>query len=220
MRIHGLTVSVGYSDMLAVGIERWLTGLESLIVVTDHQDDATAELAIGLGAMVCRTETFYARGAKFNKAGAMQEARGMMPDDGYHLFFDADIVPPHGWAGMLGDLEPGNLYGAPRHRADGIEDVDRPDLPLIANDEPNAGYFQLFHSSDPRGRVPLDEFTHAGCYDSLFWKRWPAQRRKMLNLPLVHIGENDNWFGLGNVADFEAMKSERKRRGGWAHERI
>lgn len=52
MRIHGLTVCVDYADLFAIGIERLMSGLASLTVVTRHGDEETADLAMLHGAAV------------------------------------------------------------------------------------------------------------------------------------------------------------------------
>lgn len=229
MKIHGLVVCVNYSDFLAVGIERWMTGLSSLAVVTDTKDTETAELAQKFGACVAETDLFYADGAIFNKGRAMEWARRrtMMWED-WILFFDADVVPPTDWKARTEQARPrpGFLYSAWRHQCDSPERVDDPNLPKIHGDVIGVGFFQLFHTSDPAVRHASDEplidtwWLHGGNYDSRFMHRWPGHKRVALPFHMAHLGERDNWWGRGNKEAFTQMQAERQRRGGWQHERI
>lgn len=213
MKIHGLVVCVHYADLFRRAINRWKS-LASLTVVTSLTDADTMELCARHGAVPYSTDAFYLRGAHFNKGAAMQEARRFMPDSDWHLFFDADVIPPEDWIDIVAQCNPqaGHLYGARRRHEDG-----RP----IADGE-IAGFFQLFHSSDPAGRQPLDtHWTHGGNYDSRFMQRWPSTMKHFLPLTCVHLGETGrNWAGRGNDAVMKAIRDERKKRGGWDHERI
>lgn len=223
-RIDGLTACVNYSDLLALSIERWATSLASLTVVTTTSDFATAELVERHGGRVFKTDVFTANGATFNKGAAMEAARQEMPWKDWILFFDSDIVPQADWRKVAEPhLQPGNLYSARRYDAPTPEDIDSDRLKIITTDGIGVGYFQLFHSSDAKVQeTPLLEtcWKHAGVYDCNFMHRWTAKERHLLPIRLVHVGPRDNWFGRGNKADFEAMQAERKRLGGWEHERI
>lgn len=176
MRIHGLTVCVDYAEFLAHAIERWMSGLASLTVVTTAKDQATIAIANAYGANVFETDEFYADGAVFNKGRAMESARVWSEDmvrhrePGWRLFFDSDVVPPVDWASRLGSLEPGSLYGCLRYDAEptAMDDVGQP---KCAHDVPGVGYFQLFHGQDPIVQVtPLldTHWAHAGNYDNRF----------------------------------------------------
>jgi len=81
MRIHALVVNVNYSDHLARSINLWLPAVTSLTVLTDMHDDVAAAQANEAGAWCYRTDAFYADGAFFNKAAAMNEAVRSMPWD-------------------------------------------------------------------------------------------------------------------------------------------
>jgi len=224
-RIHGLTVCVNYADLLALSIERWVHSLASLTVVTDLQDAATAALAEAHGCRVFRTNVFYECGATFNKGAAMEQARQQMPWQDWILFFDADIIPQADWISAADHwLVPGNLYSARRFDAPTPEDIEAPGLRPITTDGIGVGYFQLFHSGDPKVQQtpPLLEtwWKHAGVYDCNFMHRWNPRERHLLPIRLVHVGPRDNWWGRGNTEAFATMQAERKVRGGWQHERI
>lgn len=226
MKIRALTVSVNYADFLALSIERWLSGLESLTVVTDMLDTATEELCRKAGAQLFRTNAFTRNGAIFNKGAAMEEGRQAYPFEGWQLFFDADVIPPLDWKERVEAAKPqaGNLYGCRRVECQDLSKIDDPRLPLAPHDVPGVGFFQLFHASDPVvQKTPLLDihWRHAGNYDSSFLHLWPREKRKEVPLRLVHCGSRDNWFGRGNSIAFDEMQAERKRRGGrWDHEVI
>ncbi len=223
MEIHGLVVCVNYADYLARSLDRWLSGLTSLVVVTDLRDLDTATLIgeqlaemPGPKLTLHRTDAFYADGAKFNKGRAMQEARALLPSplpalpSPWHLFFDADVIPPPNWQAVIAANAPqaGTLYGARRIEEDG----------RAIPDGEIAGYFQLFAAADPRAAQPLDaHWYHAGNYDSRFAWRWDS--KTFLPLTLTHLGERGaNWCGRGNAEAMSTLRAERLARRGWSHE--
>lgn len=229
MKIHALTVSVNYSEWLARSADRWRKHFETWTIVTDGKDDKTADLAERIEARCYRTDSFYLQGAAFNKGRAMEEARRFMPwGEDWCLFLDADIVPEPQWYEKVRalDLQPGRLFGAPRVQCDDLADVDNPSWRKIPDAVCDGGYFHLFHTADPAVQVvpgsPLIEpyWKHAGVYDSHFAKRWPVQQRINLPIRLTHLGEKENWWGVGNREAFLKMNRERQQRGSYLHERI
>lgn len=215
MKIAGLVSCVDYSDLLARGIDGWRNGLDSLLVVTSSEDGPTAALCARAGVDLYATDAFKADGAVFNKAKALDEALGVLAPADWVLFFDADVVPPPDWRERVESAAPtaGNLYGSTRREESGA--------PIL--EEELAGCFHLWHVADPvaQDRPLLGSWVSAGSYDSAFWMRWPADRRKLLRLDLTHLGAmGRNWCGRGNVAGMTRLFAERQRRGGWKHERL
>lgn len=213
MKVHAITTSVDYSAELAQSIDRWIAVLASLTVVTCARDHETQRLAESAGARLLVTEAFFEAGAHFNKGKALQQARELLPEEDWHLFVDADVVPPVDWLERVAATDPRRdvLHGARRRYEDG-----RP-----IHDAELAGFFQLFHSSDPRAAAPLaSDFTHAGCYDSDFMLRWPRRLQRILDVELVHLGEpGRNWCGRGNESALEEIRRRRRTRS-WRDERI
>jgi glycosyltransferase involved in cell wall biosynthesis len=214
MNLHALVVSVDYAPELARSIDRWLTGLASLVVVTCARDEATIALARARGARLHVTEAFYEDGAYFNKWRALQQARALLPAGDWHAFIDADVVPPDEWQTQLEAAEPtvGTLHGARRVDEHGA----------LIHDAELAGFFHLFHSSDPRAAHPLErDWLHAGNGDSAFLRRWPRRLQRLLPLTLVHLGEpRRNWCGKGNDAALEEILARRRARQSWKTETV
>lgn len=212
MKIHGMTVSVGYADLLGKGLDSWLNGLDTLTVVTDHEDIKTIDMARRAGCRVFMTDTFYDDGAVFNKGKAASQAVEMaLPWMDWVLTFDADIIPPDDWRQVIEarreEIHPGYLYGATRIL----------DTGTAYRDNELAGFFQLWHTSDPNvQRRPLYEtcWRHAGGYDSEFQGRWLSameDRRILLPLEMEHQGyAGANWWGRGNHQDLRRMQHLRQ----------
>lgn len=220
MRIHGLTTCVNYASELKGVLPYWMGHLSSLVVVTTPNDEDTKALCniYSRGVMVHQTTAFYQERAHFNKGRAMEEALYMMPPDGWHVFFDADIVPDERLSLVVGSIhDRTKLYGSYRYQSFLSGDFYRPNyIPdLIPDDQVGYGYFQLFHSSNPLvQRRPLlsTNWKHAGGYDSDFIALWG--KAEPLPVKMYHIGQGRNWFGKGNDRLFQEMQKERLRTGG------
>lgn len=207
MIIEGLCACVDYADMLRLTLPRWSATLDRIVVITAPSDRQTPQVAADYpNAAVHVTEAFYARGASFNKGAAMEEGRRLLAWTDWVLLLDVDILPPLNWVDRFAAAapRPGWLYGCSRYQLDDV----RRGIPAGSQRMPGsrwAGYFQLFHTSDPRaGRSPLLTTTwrHAGGYDSDFERLW-GDRKVHLPIRLGHLGERGvNWCG----------RSERGRR--------
>jgi hypothetical protein len=226
MRIHGLTVSVNYAEELSKTLPNWVPGLSSLAIVTDLNDCKTPLVASGFANVnLHRTNVFYESGAVFGKSQAMEEARQRMPWEEWILFFDADILPPIDWHQkvMSAAVRVGFLYGVRRRECRDVADTDKPDLPYPHHDMAGLGYFQLFHSTDPavQDSPLLKPFRNASGYDCEFRRRWSSEKIKQLPFEVIHLGCNRrNWCGKGNDKAMTEMWAERRRQGGWEHEKM
>ena len=219
-QINAYTVCVNYADILTLSIDRWKQA-DSLIVITDTKDEATLALTEDHGVELWQTDVFYENRAFFNKGAAISECYGHRPPKNWSLFFDADVIPPENWREIIepkdpadGRIHPGFLYGAQRHDEQGV----------LIQDCACAGFFQLFNVSDfnaQRRPIVDTHWSHAGNYDSEFKERWAVSQRVTLPLHLKHIGTPMvNWCGRGNFAPMSMLLSERRKRGGFSHERI
>jgi hypothetical protein len=226
--IHGLTVCVGYASFLMQTGMAWARGLTTLTVVTSPQDKVTfhtMEAFHRANSSPCHlrlhiTEKFYEKGAAFNKGAAMEEARAYMPWQDWILFFDIDIHPGFDWHRRLQqqDLQMGYLYGAHRLHGASVVDVGRLECPQVPDDRVGYGYFQLFHSKDPKvQRTPLLDtyWRHAGNYDSNFLLSFRSMVKELTDFPLWHIGpQHENWYGVGQREQFLKMMLTRRGVGG------
>lgn len=212
MNINGMTVCVDYAEYLAHTVERWKRTLRTLIVVTSPVDSATKQVCDDHGISYVETDAFYRNGAHFNKGLAMEEALQYMNWQDWILFFDADILPDPNWKQHIGQADPSRLNGARRLQYNPGKD----DTPINDGGRVGWGYFQLFHSTDPHvQRTPLMDCTwkHAGGYDNSFRGLWPNEAKE-LPVHLLHLGENGNWFGVGQKDRYHEMQHKRSQQGG------
>lgn len=238
MNIRGITVSVNYSDLLAVGLDRWHQGLNDLLVVTSTSDQATQDLCRKAGIDCHVTDVFFANGAKFNKGAALSEAiiaKNWRKDADWMLVFDADMVPPTNWRDVVEAAKPqvGKLYGAPRFALPEKTPLAEC-LPTKGSSMPLSwviGFFSLFNSKDPR--VPKDpmfetHWTHAGNFDTTFSWLWGGQNiqerrqlQEMIPLPLVHLGQQrQHWLGRGKGQELHDLLGQRQHFHDVAREKV
>lgn len=228
--LRGLTVSVGYADLLAITLPRWARRLEECVIVTAPHDLDTQRVA--LASPNCRlhiTDAFTRHGAVFNKGLALEEGFELLGRHGWILAFDADIVLPDAPLPLEG-IVPGNLYSAPRRILKDPKkwhsgyDWQRAKL---HQEQGMPGYFHLFHADDPHiQELPYGDLTysHAGGSDGFFQSRWEPERKIWLPTEVLHLGPVDcNWFGRasqlidGTPGDSKAaaMMSGFKAQKGW-----
>lgn len=191
-----------------------------MTVVTTPEDMATKRVMSLLNAQPSRpslrmhlTDAFTRNGAAFNKGLAMEEALGTMIWDDWILFFDVDIAPHPGWLLAFTEApQMGYLYGATRLNAPDLQSVFDPHLPPVSDDRLGYGYFQLFHSKDPKvqHRPLLDTcWRHAGNYDSNFLLSFRSMV-KDAGFSVWHIGpQHENWYGKGKAKEFRQMQATR-----------
>lgn len=239
---RAITVSVDYGDILAITLAKNARHFSEIVVVSTPADTLTAQVVASVpNARLHQTNAFYADGAEFNKAAALEEGFDLIPGKGGFLcILDADILLP-----PIVDFEDcchGFLY-QPRRRilsdpSQWHEFIDWTSLPL-ADDGEWAGYFQLFHRLDVAvfKRRPWypPRWRHAGGADSEFQARWGRPRRIRLPFECLHLGEDGrNWCGRvtpyldgtipAEAADRKSALAEmlavRKRTNRYSHEWI
>lgn len=117
LRLEGVTVSVGFDDMLDVSLTLNHPHLDSMIVVTSHDDKKTQAVARKHGAFCVPTDLIYKNGRHFNKGAAINAGFNYFQYHGWRLHLDSDIVLPDNFRRMLFNhhhLDRNSLYGADR----------------------------------------------------------------------------------------------------------
>lgn len=219
MNLRGIVVCVSYDDLASITFARNVRHFTELIVVTSPHDAKTQELCRKFDNVVpFVTDAFYRNGAKFNKGLAIELASIEHCRDGWNLIHDADIILPPDF--RVPSLNVGTLYGArrrlliePKHFDDSLRWQELP----LSNDVELAGYFQLFHASDPHiaARPWYDvTYTHAGGGDAYFQNRWSNAEKQWLTQEVLHLGPRDsNWFGRATprIDDEETPEAAKHR---------
>jgi len=204
--MKAITVCVEYDDLLKVLLPRNARHFEQALVVTSPTDLATQMLVLqskkeGLPVNCYVTNAFYRDGAAFNKGLAIEEGFDRIGRDGWLVVMDADILLPESFD--VSDCLPSNLYCPRRRQCDDVtawnpEDSDWSRYKLLKEQE-HAGFFQLFHASDPvlatRPWYGTD-WRHAGGCDSDFQAKWAAEHKRWLPFEVLHLGPHGtNWLG-------------------------
>jgi hypothetical protein len=200
--VKAITVCVDYHDILAMTLPYNKEFISEMMVVTTPADERTIAIAQEHGAQVHVTDTFYRRGAHFNKFGALEEALDVFGREGWMLIVDADIAIPK----LIPKFIPqeGCIYTPHRRIKEDITDGIPEERkwrqykrPMI--NEEFAGYFQLFHGSDRMlGPAPWHstDWTWAGGADSAFHNKWPATKKVRPPFEVLHLGPPfTNWAG-------------------------
>lgn len=198
--IKGITVSVGYDDLLAITLPKNARHLMELVVVTSPDDRRTQDVVASIPSARCHvTDAFTRHGAKFNKGAALEEGFDALGRDGWILIWDADVLLPDIFD--PDNLDPQFLYGAERRIMEDPTQAIPPPAEwrkLLGRRETGyPGYFQLFHA-DAVASLPWYDttFRHAGGGDDYFQSRWPSEQKAKLPIQCLHLGPVDtNWFG-------------------------
>jgi hypothetical protein len=220
-----ITVSIDFSDFLSQALPHNRKHFEQYIVVTNHADTATADLARTWDCDLFRTEAFTQDSAYFNKYRAWEEAADYYQPSGWIASMDADVVLPKN--GIAIDLCTGNLYG-PRRRMwrsdvwDGSWDWSK--LPIFPDRE-WAGFCQIYSTADAVlcERPWHDIWWKNGCGDSSIQARWPTEKKIRPDWEVLHIGKPCRYRYGRSPEALKAMKRyQAMRRPGdkYVHEKI
>jgi hypothetical protein len=225
LRLEAVTTCVGFADMLDVTLKQNHPQLDTMIVVTSHDDRQTQAVAQKHGAICVQTDLFKKNGRNFNKGAAINAGMARWQYYGWHLHIDADTMLPDNARRLLLNhtaLDPNCIYGADR-----VDVIGRAEWSAIqAGDPQHLNSFNLVSGSnrsishryiDPlRGYVPIGFFQlwNARCEkpypwslgtaahdDVMFAEQWPAQcRRHLPTLICYHLVQRppmigENWDG-------------------------
>jgi len=122
MKLHALTVSVNYSDLLVHTIATNKDLFDRWVIVTDLRDTVTHELCAVNNLLCVKTDVFYTKGI-FNKWAAINEGLKYVDDDAWVLFIDSDIALDPSTRRVLENLSlnKGCLYGIDRLNCVGLQ---------------------------------------------------------------------------------------------------
>jgi hypothetical protein len=222
--LRGLTVSVGYADLLAITLIRNMRHLSECWVITSPDDEATQAVAKSVPDVHLHiTDSFTKYGAKFNKGLCIEECFDKMGRHGWITIFDADTLFPDILPLHL--LTPNKLFGA-RRRILADPSQWRPDLdwrpcPLHPDGGP-IGFTQIFHADDPaiRDKRPwyCVNYPHAGGGDAYLLEHWTPGNKVVLNdFVCLHLGPPDrHWFGVSQEAQDQMARYVKENRWGRA----
>lgn len=234
--MKAITVCVQFHDYLAITLPRNLRFFKRFLVVT-HRDDLDTRYLIADFQEQCPalgvfcTDAFY-RKTRFNKGLALEEGFDRLGRDGWLCVMDADVVLSPAFADATEYLEPGNIY-APKERRKAVDPltmVEYADQPVLWDDleiisemrlqthgqDGGAGYCQIFHADDPvLAEYPWypTHWVHAGGCDTEFFSKWPPEKRKRLDFPVLHLGEErHHWCGRrGPMLDGTPIPHSKER---------
>ncbi len=170
LRLEAVTVCVGFDDMLDLTLPLNHPHLDTMIVVTSHEDRATQQVAKKHGAICVQTDLFTKNGRHFNKGAAINAGFGRFQYHGWRLHLDSDIILPDNFRRVLFNhthLDPNSIYGADR-----IDVIGRDELRQLrdAVAEIAAGGVEFPARSGARARHRRALRGHAArlCADRLF----------------------------------------------------
>lgn len=201
--VRAFIPSVDYADFLAVTLPHNRALLSEIVVVTNHEDRASVEVANEHGAHVFQTDAWTRDGAHFNGARAVEEALDAYGRHGWVMQLSADIALPAAFASI--DPQVGNIYSAPRRMLEawptaipGESAWSR--CPHHSKcDAGLSGYMLLWNADDPHLPAPPWQpinWLHVGGSDSEFIARWPAENQHRLPLDVLHLGvPGVDWCG-------------------------
>jgi len=240
-RLECVMVCVGYSDFLEITLPWNVRHWDKTVVVTSPEDSLTAETAKKYGALVVISDSYRAKGARFNKGSMLNAGMAALDHDDWVMLTDADILLPPDFREIFDHhvWNPDIFYQATRlntPRESPLQWINKykqdPTLADTLPADPDPwGYFQLFHSAarSLRGlgkNVYSEAFFSAGNVDKHFMERWPDDKRYLTHFKVVHIDhgpQSTNWCGrrsppLGSSRPTGVIPSDDWTPAGWLDE--
>ena len=206
-RLTAVTMCVNYADFLAQTVSN-RNYFDEWIVVTCREDHATRELCVRHGIRVHLSGQLGPWGDCFDsaylKAPVINEVLSRLPQEGWVLLLDADLLLPQRFRERLGNysLYPRALYGMyGRRECDSWEEYTwrRPVEPWAENigySSSVLGYFQLFRLDQPINRYPYARPKLEMHDDLCFQYGFKATLRRLLPMEGLHVGPpRVNWSG-------------------------
>lgn len=197
-----ITVSVDYVDILEYVYTFNQSEISQLdwYIITSPDDIDTRLFCEKNRIQYYITNLFYINGAKFNKAGAINDfilSRNTIPD--WILLLDSDIILSESIRefNKISNKQNNCLYGCKRNLYTSMK--DHQSLKHTKDNYPFLGYFQLFHKDNiksylDKGQGFLTETRNSAFYDKEFAQRF--DKKHLLSTTVDHLGEVAvNWDG-------------------------
>lgn len=195
LRLEAVTVSVGFDDMLDVTLGLNHPHLDSLIVVTSHEDKRTQRVCQKHGATCVQTDLIRKNGRHFNKGAAINAGFGYFQYHGWRIHMDADIALPDNFRRILFNhthLERSVLYGCDR-----IDVVGKDELEAVAchrHDRPQHQHRVLVQAPSSRAIGARFVSTLHGYLPLGFFQLWNAECQKPYPYSLGTAAHDDTMF--------------------------
>ena len=234
-RLVAVIVCVDRARQLGLTIQRNISQVDQLIVVTSSDDLETQSIVLGAGARLVVSDRCWENDDSFNK--------GKMLNDGVRvaklgisdwlLFTDADIILPPTLREWFKShvLNPGMLYYTSRYHCEPDEipndwtQVSKLKWRDVGADRVPSGYFQLFNplaqALHGRNKIMSENFPTAGAVDWWFNMLWPEHCHVRIDrsqnlLGVLHIWHGafaKQWHGRGGMKRWRlAQQTGRDRR--------
>jgi hypothetical protein len=232
LRLEAVVACVGFDDLLDITIPLNHPHLDTLIVVTNHQDRKTQLVCRKHGAICVQTDLFWKNGRTFNKGAAINAGFARFQYHGWRTHLDADVILAPNHRRLLFNhthLDVDCLYGCDRVDVVGLDEHRRLQKDLLRESQhcwsylinpkhhrpigsryldPLRGYcplgfFQMWNAKNQHG-YPYSLGT-AEHDDIMFADQWPgSQRRHLPSMICYHLCSSEPTWG-------ENWKGDRKQ---------
>ena len=210
LRLEAVTVCVGFDDLLDATLTLNHPHLDTMIVVTSHDDRRTQAVAHKHGATCVQTDLFKKNGRAFNKGAAINAGLSRFQYHGWRLHLDADIALPDNFRRVLFNhthLDAACIYGADRCDVIGHDELratrardpqhacgafvspqhHRPLSPRYVDALRGyvpIGFFQLWHA---HAQKPYPYSLGTAAHDDvMFAEQWATEHRRHLPTVICH----------------------------------
>jgi hypothetical protein len=194
LRLEGVTVSVGFDDLLDITLGLNHPHFDTMIVVTDHADRKTQACARKHGATCVQTDLFQKNGRGFNKGAAINSGFDYFQFRGWRCHIDSDILLPDNFRRILfnhSHLERHCLYGVDRFNVVGADKIKK--LKSGRANQHNSGL--LLGETEDDGKLGHRLVCNLRGYLPLgFFQMWHASTQKPYPYSLGTAAHDDMMF--------------------------
>ncbi|MGC3991614.1 MAG: hypothetical protein QM796_18385 [Chthoniobacteraceae bacterium] len=199
LRLEGVTVCVGFDDLLDFTLGMNHAQFDTFIVVTSHEDRKTQQVAAKHGATCVPTDLFGKNGRRFNKGAAINAGFNYFQYRGWRMHLDSDIALPDNFRRLLFNhhhLETDCLYGADRVDVIGSGSIQSL-RKLFQKSPPHRLRFLVDPTHDRELVTPIGGrmVNHLEGYLPLgYFQLWHASRQRQYPWSLGSAAHDDTMF--------------------------